>query len=144
MLWIRTGEAPHHMLTLDTHRPTSPAPLAVSLTEALDQAARDADAVPGAYSSAPWAFRPANASATALLEGFGRSRHTWIVVTCTAGDAESHIRERAYTAVQRYLLSLAVEGVDATWIADGIPPELDRLAGLRGEETVLGVIRVGA
>lgn len=132
------------MFTLDTHRPDAALPLAVSLAEALDQAARDADTVPGAYSSAPWAFRPANASVAALLEGFGPSRRTWIVVTCAGADAEGHVRERAYTAVQRYLLSLAVEGIDATWTADGLPPELDRLAGLGGGETILGVIRVGA
>lgn len=128
------------MYTLDTRRPSTPVPC---LSEALDRAARDADAVPGAYARAPWSFRPATAPVAAALEGYGDSDQRWIVVTCRTSDAIGHVRERAFTAVQRYLLSLAAEGVDATWIGAGLPTELPVLAEIERDEEVLGVIRVG-
>ncbi|MEM1053937.1 MAG: hypothetical protein AAGI52_00305 [Bacteroidota bacterium] len=112
------------------------------LSEALARAALDADAVPGAYSRAPWAFRPATAGAAAVLEGLGESDYQWVIVTCRRSDSAGHVRERAYTAVQRYLLSLAAEDVEATWIGSGLPTDLALRAEIGADEEMLGVIRV--
>lgn len=128
------------MYRLDTRFPDASAPTPAFLDAALEQAARDASDVPGAYSQAPWGFRPATPEAVALLDqhlGPGRS---WIVVTCTRSDAGEHTRERCLTAIQRYLLSLAAEGIDATWVASGLPRGLFEVSDVHIGETVLGVV----
>lgn len=128
------------MFTLDTRRP---APPTIGLADALARAARDADAVPGAYARAPWRFHPAPESVSAVLEPTVEHDHRWVVVICRRNDAEGHVRERAFTAVQRYLLSLAAEGVDATWIGTGVPSSLGAMVGIQADEEVIGVIRLG-
>lgn len=110
--------------------------------EALRQAVRDADDVPGAYARTPWVFREAPAAAKALLDTHTGRDATWVVVTYRRGDAGAHARERCYTAVQRYLLSLAAEGLDATWVGTGLPVGLVRTADLPGSEDLLGVVRL--
>ncbi|OZC01872.1 hypothetical protein [Rubricoccus marinus] len=130
------------MFRLDPHLPHAPAAPAAFLDAALQQAARDADAVPGAYARAPWGFRPATPAAKRILDDFeGRSR-SWIVVTCRRSDAQEHTRERCLTAIQRYLLSLAVEGVDATWIGSGLPEGLEDVSEMLPREEILGVVRL--
>jgi hypothetical protein len=109
----------------------------------LQQAARDAEDVPGAYSQTPWTFRQAPGAAKRLLDAHAGRNAAWVVVTHRQGDAGAHTRERCYTAIQRYLLSLAAEGVEATWIASGLPPGLARASELPGAEDLLGVIRLG-
>ena len=109
---------------------------------ALQQAARDAAAVPGAFAQQPWAFRKAPPAAKGLLDAHSGRDAEWMVVTCRSNDDVGHTRERCYTAVQRYLLSLAAEGVEATWIGSGLPVGLARAAALAGADDLLGVVRV--
>ncbi len=130
------------MLRLDSLQPNATAPPAAFLRDALRQAERDADAVPGAYARAPWGFRPATPEAKALLDIYDGAEQSWIVVTCRRSDAQAHTRERCLTAIQRYLLSLAVEGVEATWIGSGLPQRLGEVSGAQPPEEVLGVVRL--
>ncbi|MEM6326858.1 MAG: hypothetical protein AAF791_07015 [Bacteroidota bacterium] len=122
-------------------RPRLPSRPHVDLTDVLAHAARDADSVPGMEAQVPWQFRRASALEAGLLEGLGDTDQQWILVTCrcTRGD---QTQERAFTAVQRYLLSLAVAGVEATWIGSGFPPELDLHLGADDGGALLGVIRI--
>ena len=135
------------MYSLDTRR-TGSAPPSASLLDAafldaaLRQAARDADDVPGAYSRAPWGFDPATPEASALLDALVGRERSWIVVTCRRGDAGAHTRERCLTAVQRYLLSLAAEGVEATWIGEGLPQGLATASAVTAGEDLLGVLHM--
>lgn len=130
------------MYSLTTRYPDA----SVGLAAVLDRAAREAEAVPGAYASAPWRFLAASPAATALLDGREPSAEgweaRWVVVVCRRGDAGGHVKERAFTAVQRYLLSLAAEGVEATWMGAGLPMGLEREVATEPGEDVIGVIRV--
>ena len=129
------------MQSLHTRFPGSALP-PEARAEALRQAARDADDVPGAYIRTPWVFREAPGTAKALLDTHTGRDADWVVVTCRGGDAGAHARERCYTAVQRYLLSLAAEGLDATWVGTGLPIGLARAADLPSTEDLLGVVRL--
>ena len=130
------------MYSLTTRYPAASSGLA----DVLERAAREAEAVPGAYASAPWRFLAASPAAAALLEGREPSAEgwddRWVIVVCHRGDAVGHVKERAYTAVQRYLLSLAAEGVEATWMGAGLPMGLEREVATEPGEDVIGVIRV--
>ena len=137
-VWDSRSNSLSFMYSLDTRYPGA----AVGLAEVLDQAARDAEAVPGAYATAPWRFLHATAAAAALLEGLETSRYRWVIVAFRRCDAMGHVKERAYTAVQRYLLSLAAEDVEATWIGSGLPEALSTYASLGPTEEILGVIRI--
>lgn len=129
------------MFNLEPRRPGTAPPRAVLLDAALQQAARDAEDVPGAYSVAPWEFDPATSPVDALLDAFAGRDQTWMVVTCERGDADAHTRERALTAAQRYLLSLAAEGIDATWVsADALPEEVILAMEVSAGRDLLGVI----
>ncbi|MEL6616176.1 MAG: hypothetical protein AAFQ43_10580, partial [Bacteroidota bacterium] len=74
------------MFNLEPRRPGAAPPRAVLLDAALQQAARDADAVPGAYAVAPGGFDPAPPALDSLLDAFAGRDQTWMVVTCARGD----------------------------------------------------------
>ena len=99
-----------------------PFPPAVPAT-ALLRAVGDAQAVSGAYSASPVRFWPLNGTAAALVAP-RRGAGTWVLVTCR-GSVEpahaAHLRERSLTAAQRFVLSLWHDGLDAVWVADGLP-----------------------
>ena len=95
-----------------------------------------AGAVPGAYADAPCRFVELPAR-----EGAGRD----VLAVCqraAEGGHQSHLRERSRTAAQRFILSLACDGIEAVWTGD-IPDDdaLDR-AGLALQGHVpVGLIR---
>ena len=73
-----------------------------------------ADGVGGAFSSPPCAFLPMPSEDTPETA-------VWVLVTharSSEADHEAHLRERTRTAVQRFMLSLQFEEVDAVWVND--------------------------
>ena len=109
------------------HLPT-PTDLAAA---ALHRAVGDAQGVSGAYADSPVGFWPLRGAAHALVA----ERHgTCVLVTCRSAAEPAHaahLRERSLTAAQRFVLSLWHDGLDAVWIADGLPAgDAFRAAGL--------------
>ena len=82
--------------------------------EALVRAIAAADGVGGAFATSPCAFHEVPVSDT-------HDAATWVLVTharSAEADHEAHLRERSRTAVQRFMLSLQYEDVDAVWVRD--------------------------
>ena len=110
-----------------------------SMGDALVRAIAAADGVGGAFAASPCSFHEVKLSNThdAVL---------WVLVTyarSAEADHEAHLRERSRTAVQRFMLSLQYEDVDAVWVKDD-----DALqaafegAGLDGDQAVpMGLVR---
>lgn len=104
-----------------------------SADAALHRAAGDAQGVSGAYADSPVGFWPLRGDAHALIV-LQRGGGTYVLVTCR-GAAEpahaAHLHERSLTAAQRFVLSLWRDGLDAVWLADGLPDgDAFRAAGL--------------
>ena len=116
----------------------SAAPAPPPFSDAFARASEMAGAVPGAYATAPCRFveLPAEVAGEA-------GRH--VLAVCQRAPEEghqTHLRERSLTAAQRFILSLACDGIDAVWSAE--LPDEDRLraAGVPlGGGVAVGVIR---
>ena len=86
-----------------------------------------AGTVSGAYVTSPCAFVPLGDDARLLVDALrppGAARGSWVLVTVReSGEAgqRAHLRERCLTAAQRVMLALACDGVDNTWVEDGLP-----------------------
>ncbi|GAB5536630.1 MAG: hypothetical protein Rubg2KO_28790 [Rubricoccaceae bacterium] len=95
------------------HLSASAAPLE-SMEAALVRAIAAADGVGGAFATPPCVFHEVPVSDT-------HDAVTWVLVTharSSEADHEAHLRERTRTAVQRFMLSLQYEDVDAVWVKD--------------------------
>jgi len=82
--------------------------------DALGRAIVSADGVGGAFATSPCTFHEVASSDT-------HDAVTWVLVTHARSaepDHEAHLRERSRTAVQRFMLSLQYEDVDAVWVKD--------------------------
>lgn len=121
------GMTADSMFTLGLPTPTGPA------AAALLRAVGDAQGVSGAYADSPVGFWPLHGAARALAAPPRRSG-TCVLVTCRASAEPAHaahLRERSLTAAQRFVLSLWHDGLDAVWVADGLPGgDAFRAAGL--------------
>lgn len=120
------------MLALSVPTPYQPPTLSVS--EAVTLAVRETGAVPGAFASPPCTFHPLENEGEALMDlrPDNESRGVWVLVTSqvsSEADHRAHLRERCRTAAQRFVLTLACEGIDATWIDDVPEPARLRAAG---------------
>ena len=107
-------------------------------SDAFARASEMAGDVPGAYADAPCRFLELPAGA---LRPPGR----YVLAVCQrAAEAghQSHLRERSLTAAQRFLLSLACDGIDAVWSAELPDERALRAAGVPLDGAVpVGVIR---
>ena len=121
------------------HTPDASAPEAVG--EVLERAIAAADDVGGAFASPPCAFR--------VLPARDMEAATWVLVTHTRSpepDHEAHLRERSRTAVQRFMLSVQCDGLEAVWVEDkdAVRAAFDG-AGLRGDhDAAVGLVRCAA
>ena len=128
------------MLALSIHSPFASdarLPERVAWADAVRHARAEAASVSGAYADQPFSFRslgpevaPLLARARPLGSGAGR----WVLVT-VRGSGETghrtHLRERCLTAAQRFMLSLACDGIESQWVDDAVPPTDDlREAGV--------------
>lgn len=128
------------MLALSFRPPNSPArPGNAERMEAvLARALAAADNVAGAFSDPPCTFRVVSSTdATAS-----------VLVTYARGaepDHEAHLRERSRTAVQRFMLTVQCDDVDAVWTSDrDVVSAAFAEAGLNGQwEAALGLVRCG-
>lgn len=91
----------------------------------------------GAYAAQPFGFRPLGPEASAPLASvrpLGSGAGVWVLVTVRGtGEAghRTHLHERCLTAAQRFMLSLACDGIESQWIDDGVPSaEALRAAGV--------------
>ena len=117
-----------------TAAPATPPPF----SDAFARASEMAGAVPGAYATAPCRFVELPPDA---VGGPGR----YVLALCQRAPEEghqTHLRERSLTAAQRFILSLACDGIEAVWSAD-LPDEGRlRAAGVPlGGGVAVGVIR---
>ncbi|MEM0964222.1 MAG: hypothetical protein AAGK21_16970 [Bacteroidota bacterium] len=116
------------------------------MRESVHRAVHEMGTVSGAFASAPCAFRPLDASEADFLSPRQPSVGTgcWVLVTISGSseaDHQAHLRERSRTAAQRFLLTLACEGIQAEWVAD--PPDAAELraGGIpMGREEAIGLI----
>ncbi len=85
-----------------------------AMGDALVRAMESADGVGGAFAKPPCTFHTVPGSET-------HDAVIWVLVTharSSEADHEAHLRERSRTAVQRFILSLQYEDVDAVWVKD--------------------------
>ena len=78
----------------------------------------------GAFASAPCRFLVLGADAGLALRSIRSGPGVWVLVTVRASREpahQAHLRERCRTAVQRFVLALACEGVEGAWIEDELP-----------------------
>lgn len=107
--------------------------------DVLARAIAEADGVGGAFSRPPCAFHT-------VLGAETHDASFWVLVTHDRSpepDHEAHLRERSRTAVQRFMLSLQFDDIDAVWVKDD-----DALqaafegAGLNADQVVpMGLVR---
>ncbi len=121
-------------------------PPPIDSTAALHRAVGDAQGVSGAYADSPVGFWPLLGRAHALVAP-QRGEGTYILVTCrgaTEPAHAAHLRERSLTAAQRFVLSFWSDGLDAIWLAEGLPDgNAFRAAGLPiGDAEPVGVVWV--
>ena len=132
------------MLGLTFHDPHAgpPAPDPPDLGEALRRAQEGARAS-GAFLEPPFAFHPLTSVAARDLALSGARAWVMVAVRPTADDGHrAHTRERCLTAAQRFMLHLACDEVESTWVEPAPEAEAVRRAGvdLGGAEPV-GLIR---
>lgn len=107
--------------------------------DVLARAIEAADGVGGAFARPPCAFHEVFASDT-------HETSMWVLVTYDRSDEpdhEAHLRERSRTAVQRFMLSLQYDDVDAVWMNDEDAVQAAFVgAGLDVEQAVpMGLVR---
>lgn len=133
------------MLALGTRSLHAPRalPPEVGLADALSRAQHEASAVAGAFAAPPCEFHvlPAPAAARLVPADLRRRSGTWVLVTvrqARESGHRAHLRERCLTAAQRFMLSLACDGVESTWTDDAPSPADARASGVRmdGREPV--------
>ncbi len=104
-------------------RPREP----VDWPDAMRHASEEAGGVSGAYATRPFGFCPLGPETDDLLAGIrplGAGPGVWVLVTVRgAGELghRTHLLERCLTAAQRFILSLACDGIDSRWVSDGMP-----------------------
>lgn len=139
------------MLALSVQSPfdaTPRPPERVAWEEAVRHAQEAADGVSGAFAALPCGFRPLGPEADALLASvrpLGSADGGWVLVTVHgSGEAghRMHLRERCLTAAQRFMLSLACDGVESQWVEDELPhSDAFRAVGLElGLDRPVGLI----
>ena len=100
----------------------------------------------GAFAVAPCEFHvlPAPAAARLAPADLQRRAGTWVLVTVRlAREAghRAHLRERCLTAAQRFMLSLACDGVENAWVDEAPTPGAARDAGVGlGDQDPVGMI----
>lgn len=134
------------MLTLGIHPPRSTAPpVDREWDRALDRARQEAGGVSGAFAVLPcrfYAVAPAAADLLPLRPPPVVREGTCVLATVRESEEpghRAHLHERCLTAVQRFMLSLACDGVQSQWTEEGIPSaDAFRKAGvgLSGEQPV--------
>lgn len=118
------------MLTLSIQSPfdaPSHPPETAAWEDAVLHATEEAGGVSGAFAAQPFGFRRLGPEASTLLASarpYTSTTGRWVLVTVRAvGEAghRAHLHERCLTAAQRFMLSLACDGIGSRWIADGVP-----------------------
>ena len=122
------------MLALSVQSPFASPPRPLAREDVVASAIQSAGTVSGAYATSPCAFLTLPATVAPLLDALrpdGARGGTWLLVTVRATGEPGqrvHLHERCLTAVQRVMLALACDGVESTWVGDGLP-DADALAG---------------
>ncbi len=126
MLW-NAGSRPPGRLMLSLSTPSPVPSFAASHGDAVSRAIESAGTVSGAYASSPCAFLRLGPQAEDLVDGLrpeGAGRGAWVLVS-VRHSAEAgqrvHLHERCLTAAQRVMLALACDGVENTWVGEGLP-----------------------
>lgn len=119
------------MLGLTTYSPAT-----ASVLEVVHRAVQEVGDVSGAFVTSPCSFVPLVGKASSLVDSkrpAGAGRGEWVLVTvrCSAEVGHQvHLHERCRTAAQRFVLTLACEGVESVWM-EGVPDAASfRSAGL--------------
>ena len=109
------------MLTLGIHHPPDPPPRAAP-DDALRRARQEVAGISDAFARVPFAFHALGEGECAALVPEDADGGTWLLVTVDGeADRWAHVHERCLTAAQRFMLSLACDGVDSEWVTDGLP-----------------------
>lgn len=104
--------------------------------EIVAQAVQEAGAVSGAFSAPPCQFHLLGPEADALaysLRPETSGPGAWVLVTSKASaevDHRAHLRERCRTAAQRFVLTLACEGIESVWVEQVPDAAAFRAAGV--------------
>ena len=138
------------MLGLSIYSPHQPSgsPEPFGWNEAIHHAQEEASGVSGAFAALPCRFRVLGPEVGALADDrrpFGRAPGAWVLVTIEGTGGESghwqHLRERCLTAAQRFILSLACDGIHSEWVDDVPMIDAFQKAGLElGRERPVGLI----
>lgn len=110
-----------------------------SMGDVLARAIDEAEGVGGAFATPPCTFRKVSGTDT-------DDDVLWVLVThvhSTEPDHEAHLRERSRTAVQRFMLSLQFDDIDAVWVKDeeALQAAFDGAELLADQAVPMGLVR---